>query len=196
MVPILIIFAVFAAILTYYIKKSDTTQAQLKEAFWRKELASNAVRKKDISQLDYITIPFEKIPQKLETSTEREFFSLEGKPMLNLTGISNTDLKLQYGTANLNILSEYDTNFLEFVTILPQYTMELTEAGQKETAQLLLEFAVACKADSKAIYTQLADIYEQEGQSQRIKELLEKAQGLPVLTRQLIEKELTARMER
>ena len=121
MFPFLTIFLVFIAILTYYLKKNDSAQAKIEEDFWNKERKANAVRKQDISKLDYITIPLEKIPQPLQTPCEEALFTLAKKPMLNLTGISNTDLKLQYGTANLTILSEYDNNFSEMVALLPEY---------------------------------------------------------------------------
>lgn len=160
MFPFLAIFVVFCLILTFYIRKNDTAQKKVQDDFWEKERRSNAVRKKDISKLDYITIPLDKIPVKLHTSTEEALFSLAEKPMLNLVGISNTDLKLQYGTANLEILAEYDTNFLDFVAILPDYTAELIEAGEKETALMLLEFAVSVNADSRKIDRQLAALKE------------------------------------
>lgn len=161
MFPFLAIFIVFCLVLNYYIRKSDSSQKKVQDEFWEKELRSNAVRKKDISKLDYITIPLDKIPAKLCTSTETKLFSLAEKPMLNLSGISNTDLKLQYGTANLEVLAEYDTNFLDFVALLPDYTAELIEAGELDTAKMLLEFAVSVNADSRRIDKQLAELNEE-----------------------------------
>ena len=70
MFPFLAIFIIFCIILTYYIKKGDSSQKEVMENFFEKERLSNGVRKKDISQLNYITIPLEKIPQKLESLTE------------------------------------------------------------------------------------------------------------------------------
>lgn len=160
MFPFLAIFIVFCLILNFYIRKNDSEQQKVQDAFWEKELRSNAVRKKDISKLDYITIPLDKIPVKLCTSTETKLYALAEKPMLNLTGISNTDLKLQYGTANLEILSEYDTNFLDFVSLVPDYAAELIDAGEKEAALMLLEFAVSVNADSRKIDRQLAALKE------------------------------------
>lgn len=161
MFPFLAIFVIFCLTLTFYIRKNDTAQQKVQDEFWEKERASNAVRKKDISKLDYITIPLDKIPVKLETSTEKAIFELAKKPMLNFVGISNTDLKLKYGTANLEILTEYENNFLDFVSLLPDYTTELIEAGEKDAARMLLEFAVNVNADSRKIERQLATITEE-----------------------------------
>ena len=161
MFPFLIIFIVFCLVLHFYIRKGDNSQQKVMDDFLEKERKSNAIRRKDISKLDYITIPLDKIPVKLESSTEKAIFALAEQPMLNLVGISNTDLKLEYGTANLEILTKYENNFLDFVALLPDYAAELSEAGEKETALMLLEFAVSVNADSRKIDNQLAALKEE-----------------------------------
>ena len=192
MFPFLAIFIVFCIVLTYYIRKGDSSQKKVMDDFWEKERQANAIRKKDISKLDYITIPLEKIPQKLCTSVETSFFALAEKPMLNLTGISNTDLKLEYGTANLAILSEYDENFIDMVALLPAYVSELLEAGQTETAQMLLEFAVDVKADSRILYQQLATLYKDTQLEDKIQNIWKASETLPELTKKAIQKDLSS----
>lgn len=186
MFPFLAIFITFCLILTYYIRKNDADQQKIQDEFWEKERLANTVRKKDISKLDYITIPFEKLPVKLDTSTEKKLYALSDKPMLNLTGISNTDLKLAYGTANINILSEYDTNFSDFVSLLPEYVEELLDAGHTDAAQFLLEFAIDCNADSRKIYEQLATIYKTQNNSDKLQVLFQQAEQLPELTKKAV----------
>ena len=112
--------------------------------------------------------------------------------MLNLTGMTNTDLKLQYGAANLEALSEYDNHFTTFVQTVPVYAKELTEAGQTKEAQALLEFAVSCRADSRSIFTQLADLYRQSGQADLIHGLIDSAEKLPSLDGPVIAEKLKA----
>lgn len=192
MFPFLAIFIIFCIILTYYIKKGDSSQKEVMETFFEKERLSNGVRKKDISQLNYITIPLEKIPQKLESLTEKEFFSFSEKTMLNLSGISNTELKLQYGTANLDILSEYDSNYTDMIALLPKYIEELLDAGMVDTAQMLLEFAIETKADSRILYKQLLSIYQETKQLDKIDHLILISNELPEITRNLIQKDLSS----
>ncbi len=192
MFPFLAIFITFCLVLTYYIRKNDADQQKVQDDFWEKERLSNAVRKKDISKLDYITIPFEKILVKLDTSTEKKMFEFAEKPMLNLTGISNTDLKLNYGTANINILSEYDTNFSDFVALLPEYVNELQEANQTDTAQMLLEFAINYNADSRKIYEQLAAIYKEQNKTEKLDELYTASEQLPELTKKAVQNMLSS----
>ena len=192
MFPFLAIFIIFCIVLTYYIKKGDSSQKEIMENFFEKERLSNGVRKKDISQLNYITIPFEKIPHKLDTSVEKDFFAFSEKTMLNLAGISNTELKLQYGTANLDVLSQYDTNYMDMIALLPKYVEELLAAGDTSTAQALLEFAIETRADSRIIYKQLLSIYKETQQMDKVDYLLTVSNDLPELTRNLIQQDLSS----
>lgn len=195
MLPFLTIFIVFCIVLTYYIKKSDNAQQKAMDEFWEKEHQSNAVRKKDISNLNYITIPFDKIPVKLNTDTEEKLIALSEKPMLNLTGLSNTDLKLAYGTANLEILSSYDLNFTNMVALLPEYVSELLDAGQTQDARMLLEFAIECNADSRRLYQQLASIYVEANEPNKLVWLSEHAESLPEFTKKAVIKDLSIFMQ-
>lgn len=191
MFPFLTIFIIFCLTLGYYIKKNDNSQKDIMDEFFEKERLANSVRKKDLSQLTYISIPLDKIPYRLDTDIEKKFLSFSEKTMVNLEGISNTDLKLQYGTANLKVLTEYDTNYLDMIALLPEYTGELQQAGYTDAAQFLLEFAIETKANSVKIYRQLLSIYKESGQNEKIPHLLESSATLPKLTRSLIEKDLS-----
>lgn len=191
MLPFLTILIVFCILLTYHIKKNDGVQQQVMGEFLEKERQSNAVRKKDISKLDYIIIPLDKIPAQLHTDTEQKLFALAEKPMLNLGGRSNTDLKLTYGTANLDILSQYDTHFTDMVALLPVYAKELQDAGYGQAACELLEFAIDCNADSRKIYQMLADIYLENHESEKLLWLKEQAQKITSdTTKQVVLKDL------
>ena len=111
--------------------------------------------------------------------------------MVNFGGISNTELKLQYGTANLERLSEYDTNYMDMIALLPKYIEELLDSGETATAQMLLEFAIETKADSRILYKQLSSIYKASNQLDKINHLVSLSQDLPEMTRTLIQKDLS-----
>lgn len=192
MFPFLFLFLIFLVLLSYYIKKGNANQQKVINNFLEKEQAANHARKQDISKLDYITIPWDKLPKYIETPSKKAFWELQDKPLLNLTGISNTDLKLQYGVSNLDILSEYDANFTEMVSLLPNYAKELMEQGYISQAKDLLEFGVSCHADSRKIYFLLADIYTQLGETDKISILIDKAQELPELTRHAVINQLSS----
>lgn len=73
--------------------------------------------------------------------------------------MTNTDLKLKYGILNFKKLSEYDDNFTKFVSMLPDYYNRLTEAGYESLGNELLELAVEQGADSKNVYSLLANAF-------------------------------------
>lgn len=173
MFPIFTIcFGIFLVVLNYRIRKGYTHQNEVENEFWERERQANLTRRQDISNLDYINIPEDLFPMNLHTDTENEIASLRNVKLLNLTGLSNTDLKLQYGVQNLEELSEYDDNFTKFVRLLPNYVDELLAAEQWDDAKRLLEFAVKHKADSKAIFCQLARIYKEDCQEDKIQHLI------------------------
>jgi Flp pilus assembly protein TadD len=178
MIIALAILIIVSVALHQAIRKNNDAQQSAKDRFWRREQAANFTRRKDISNLNYLTIPLEKIPQNLHTEAENTLVRLSACQMLNLTGKSNTDLKLEYGAANLETLSGFDDNFTEFVRTVPVYARELIDNGQTTEAQELLELAVSYQADASAVYTTLADLYTQAGQSSRIDSLVEQVNSL------------------
>ena len=112
--------------------------------------------------------------------------------MLNLAGITNTELKLTYGAANLDELSEYDDNFTQFVQAVSTYGTELAEAGQMDDARALLELAVSYHADAANIYTTLAKIYQDAGQSDKIQDLIQSASAINTIASKMITEKLQA----
>lgn len=186
-VPIFTVcFIAFIAILTYQLKSTTAKQDELNEKFWDREREANSTRRKDISNLDYITIPDELFPMNLNSDVENTFAALREKKLLNLTGISNTDLKLTYGVQNLEVLTEYDNNFTEFVRLVPLYAKELIASDQEDLAVKLLEFAVSKNADSKSIYVLLADIYLAKGNVAQINSLVNSASEITSLSQKPI----------
>lgn len=191
--PYFTIFAViFIVVFTIKNRSNTRKQADVNDAFWDKELKANATRKQDISQLDYITIPLDIFPLNLHTASEDKIKALSEEKILNLTGISNTDLKLTYGVANLEFLGECDANYADLIFAIGAYATELIENGQKEDAQKILEYAISIKADSGIIYTTLASIYKQNGQTDRIIDLIDAISKTDTLSQKTIIEKLNA----
>lgn len=180
----------FVVILRIFITKGNRSQQDVEENFWEREREANFTRRKDISNLNYLTIPLEKIPQNLHTDAENTLVHLASCRMLNLSGKTNTDLKLEYGAANLDELSSYDENFAKFENAVSTYSEELVEAGQTDAARELLELAISYQSEKSNIYTQLADIYKQSGDTSKIQELLSNAESLNSFSKNLISEKL------
>ena len=156
-VPILTICIIaFLVVLNIRIRKSNRQQQNAEEAFWERENRANATRKQDVSNLPYITIPKEIILSNIGTDSEKKLSNLSEKQILNLTGLTNTDLKLEYGVANLEFLSSCDEHFTELVTALTDYSKDLLDRDMNNEARSVLEYAVSVQADAKPLYIRLA----------------------------------------
>ena len=111
--PILASLIIFVSILSGLRKRHTKETQNAKQLFWDKELAANNVRKKPLDDLNYITIPLDTLPTQVMRDNERvlEYISiietLSTEKIVNFNGITNTDLKLTYGTANITALSAY-----------------------------------------------------------------------------------------
>lgn len=179
--PILLAFVVLFAIWINYQIRRTSQITPAKEDFWKRETQANFTRKADISSLNYISIPFHDLPFSLEyenyslpadiedsikleiQSYEKVILSLKDKKMINLTGYSNTDLKLAYGAANLPFLMQYDENFSKLSRALSKWGKLLFEIGAFSEAEKVLEFALSSKCDIEEVFFILATLYRQKG---------------------------------
>lgn len=188
---ILVIFLVFIVWLAVRIRQTSKKEKDMEKNFWIMENQANQTRKQNISNLDYIKIDLEKLPLYQSEDTvlkncEETITELSEKQILNLTGISNTELKMQYGVANLNILSECDENFTQLIRCLNNWGVRLSELDMVQDAITVYEYAVKCRTDITATYLSLAHLYLEHGQSGKIRELTKTASTLTSLSRKTI----------
>lgn len=195
-IPFLASLFIFLLVLGRTLKKSTRTMEKEKESFWQKERAANSVRKKPLDNLDYITIPMDQLPTEVhkEDSVVQEcvetLITLTGCKIVNLTGISNTDLKLTYGTANITVLTEYDQSYTLLVTTLQKWADKLYALDDISSAKTVLEYAVSINSDVTKTYMMLADIYNSQGASERITELITTASKLTTPSGKIILRKL------
>ena len=178
-------------------RTSRKTEEQ-EASFCEKELQSNNVRKKSLENLEYIHIPFDLLPfgtagdDKTLQDAENELTALKDEKIVNLTGISNTDLKLEYGTANITPLTQYDQNYTALVCSLQKWGQALYDLGRFEDAAKVLEFAVKTRSDITATYRLLIDLYKtklglnEEEIQRKLDGLVPIAKNLNSLSRQTI----------
>ena len=183
-IPIFAIFIVFVVWLTYELHKANRKDEASRNAFWEKERLANSTRRKPLDDLAYITIPFEKLPTDLyaEENPVKEYLqilhSISESPIVNLTGISNTDLKLQYGAPNIDLLTKYDQNYTMLARTLQQWASFLYEKGNVPQAKEVLEFAISTGTDISGTYKLLCQIYKEENTPDKIKSLYPAAESL------------------
>lgn len=191
-------FVTALAIFSFLIRRSGKQNIKATQLFWEKENKANATRKKSLDNLDYITIPDEVLYlQPLFMTAEIESYlqdlrSLSQEKIVNLTGISNTDLKLAYGTANITVLSEYDFHYTTMVTTLQKLAECLVKEGEDQSAITVLEFAVSTRTDVSKSYTLLASLYQQHGDQKKIDFLIQTAQKLNSIMKDSIVRSLKA----
>jgi tetratricopeptide (TPR) repeat protein len=163
--------------------KSEKHNEESARTFWEKERDANFVRKKDISNLPYITIPLDTLPfhdtdNSNITMYQDTIKKLAEKKILNLSNQTNTELKLQYGAANLPFLMDCDTRYTELIKTLQLWGKTLFDSNNPQDAKIVLEFAIACKTDIAASYSLLGDIYALTNNTEQIKSLLESAKEI------------------
>ena len=190
--------AVFIIITIYIaIRRSSAMRSEQKvwNDFREREQEANWTRKQDISNLAYIKLPLSDLPlgkfdDEVLSSYESALRDLSTQPICNLNGISNTDLKLRYGAANLNALSQCDTNYSTLVSLLANYGEKLFELSHPEESKQVLEYSLSLGSDIGKAYELLATIYEYEGQPEKINALYESAEKITSIRRNSILRKL------
>ena len=182
--PFFASFIIFIVWLTYELSKSRRTAEKERNAFWEKEAQANRTRRKSLENLNYITIPFDSLPMDIMKEDaavaqyQETLLSLADSPIVNFTGISNTDLKLTYGAPNIDLLTRYDQNYTTLVCILQKWAEKLYESGYITEAVRIMEFAVSTDTDVSGTYRLLASVYSAGGETEKMEALKERAEHL------------------
>lgn len=177
-------FLLFSIVFFFARKRASRIEEARDREFWDREKRANFVRRKSLDGLDYITIPDELLNMKPAVTTEtlnaciRELNDLSEYQIVNLTGYTNTDLKLAYGTANITILSDFDLHYTNLVTLLQKLAELLHENNEDALAAATLEFAVSTGTDVSKSYYLLADLYQEAGTPEKIGALISHAQKI------------------
>ena len=183
---ILICIILFVLWLSYERKKVDKSSKKKSEEFWKREHESNLTRRKDLSNLDYITINYENLPFFENVDSEIQYvqdqlIKLKDEKIVNLSGLSNTDLKLTYGSANINELSLYDQNYTLLVRNLNKWAQLLYAQNKIAETKQVLEYAISIGSDISQSFLTLATIYLDEGNLECLQSLKEKAEQIKIL---------------
>ena len=192
-------FIIILVVIQLYIKKSDTSQKNNIKKFWEREQKANATRKKDISTLKYIewdtTLPVKEnntlLSDILKNNPEADsaynkIISVKDKNIINLTEYSNTDLKLKYGVANLEALTEYEDNYTLLIKNLAVLGHILKEQDDITDATHYLEYSISIGSDIRSCYADLKDIYISQNHTDKIDKLRQYASLINSVNKELI----------
>ncbi len=177
MFPFLTGFMILIIVLAVLRARATRSEKERTDAFWEKENAANSARKVDLSTISYYEFHPEGLPAAPEqnpdlTDAYDAIMAASQKQMLNLNGISNTDLKLTYGPQNLDALTTYGDHFSELEEALLSYGTLLHEEGYLKESIAVLEKGILLPTDLTQNYIRLADYYEEAGKSTKKTDLL------------------------
>ena len=184
--PIFGCFLIFIVWLTYELRKSRRKMNEQTSSFWEKEAAANLTRRVSPDSLPYIQIPLDRFPigkyqDSVLSTCESTLQSLSTKKILNLTGKTSTELKAEYGPANLSLLDECDMNYTELVKTIASYGSRLHELNHDQESITVLEFGIAILTDICSNYKLLAMLYAKQGEHDKIEGLIQTAEQLDSL---------------
>ncbi len=164
--PFFTTFIIFVILTQFFMRRSSNKEQYDNDSFWEKESKANSTRRKSLDALSYITIPMDKLPFGKMPDDEEVLFCekavqrLSEQKIVNLTGFTNTDLKLKWGAPNMPALTNYDQNYTTLVTSLQKWGQLLYDAAHYEDALTVLEFALSTRTDVTSTYRLLLDMYQ------------------------------------
>lgn len=182
--PFFASFLVLCAIFYHNRKKADRSHAKIMQDYFKRENEANNTRKQPLDDLEYIKIDLSKLPTQAYDDDDlikeciKDITRLCEESIVNFTGLTNTDLKLKYGPANLPFLQQCDLNYTQLVRILNTWANRLFELNDHDSALIVSEYAISLKADISNIYYMASDIYIEKGTPEKILSLIEIAEEL------------------
>ena len=192
-------FIIILIVIQLYLKKSTRSGSERSKKYWEREQKANSTRKQDISSLNYVkwddSLPAidnsQNLADILNNSPEalkayNNIQSLKTEPMLNLSEYSNTDLKLKYGVANLDTLTQYEDSYTSFIKSLSELGHILIEQQDITDATAFLEYAVRIGSDIRLTYTDLYALYSEAENASKIRQLRQYASLIKSVNKDLI----------
>ena len=194
--PFFASFLVLCAVFYHNRKKADRSHAKIMQDYFNRENEANNTRKQPLDDLEYVKIPLDTLPTDVCLDDDiikecvEDLRKLADESIVNFTGMTNTDLKLRYGPANLPFLQQCDLNYTQLVRILNTWGTKLMELDQTDTALKVFEYAINTRADVSNIYYMTADIYKERNETDKIRHLIECAETLNSVLKDHIIKKL------
>jgi hypothetical protein len=167
----------------FFRNRTSRREQDTQDRFWERENLANSTRKQSLDNLSYINIPLTDFPigiydDSIIKEQESLLTSLAQKKIVDLDAYSNTDLKLMYGSGNLETLTEYGENYDSMCRAIVDYGSALIDAGHTDDALPVLLFGISSGSDISSNYILLGKIYREKKDDEHFNELLELARGL------------------
>ena len=181
-IPVFGLVMIFVIWLSYEIKKHTKADKQAEKDFWERERQADSVRRKSTSDVIYITVDESFLPADRGTP-DSELYSLcnrilnfSDKKIADLSSMTNTELKENYGTANFTALSEADNNFTALVPLLGRLCELLYEEGRLAEAETAAKYCVSIGVMTYPVLYTLGSIYSIVSDNDKLIELIKTAE--------------------
>ena len=185
--PFLTVFIIFLVVTYARREMISKRQREREEAFWAREEEAEHTPAKNLSEIETIKVPLSSLPIGAVDDDdlmliEEELAALSKRPILNVNGMTNTDIKLTYGTANFDAVSQMGENFDRLIMLLCDYAKELIQGGHNEEAIAVLEYGAEIGSDISANYVLLGECYHSLEKDEALTRLKERvaASELPL----------------
>lgn len=182
--PVFFVVITLTILLIHNIRRSDRIIKKKQDEYWTREITANSTRRKSLDTVDYIVIPYNDFPMELEYDDPQikeyvdQINELKGHQIANFTGLTNTDLKLEYGAPNITHLTRCDNDFTILARTLDGWAARLHELGHDEEALTILDFAVKCRSDVSSTFYLAARLYSEREDYKKIAWLKRQAESL------------------
>jgi len=167
---VLVFLLITIVVIQIRLQKSTRLDQASKEEFWEKEQQSLVVRKKAFHAEDFIQVPEDGLelrkPSKLDQGDQLYYSQLiqtnrqlEQEDMMNFSHLSNTDLRIRYGTANQTIVAENEANYNNYLNNLAKLADIYKKYDDDSQAIAILERCIAMNSDTSKHYLALGELY-------------------------------------
>ena len=183
-----ILFLTFLFLWIYNLRKRQKTYEAERQAFWNKEQESLVVRKKDIPaelyfqpdirQLQFPELTPEHSGQAKYQKLKKQLNDSVHLPMLSLSDLTNTEIRLSFGTANQPIITQAEENYSAYLGFLYDYALFAKEQQWIDEAIAALEEAIRLKSDISKHFMLLGDLYQISSNPFGIQKLLILAEAI------------------
>ena len=187
--PLFTTIVVGSAFIWIYMKVTTKNAGFNAEAFLEREREANNVRKQPLTDLEYVELNYDNLPVQAPAPNEMiaelqdRLSNMCNLKCVNLTGITNTDLKFKYGVANLALLTEYDQNFTNLSRTIYELGHEYAAIGDTDRAISFFELGIRIKTDISNNFIELAKLYKETSQIGKINSLIASAENIRSLTK-------------
>jgi hypothetical protein len=195
-------FAIVLLLLNFRLKRLTREEHKAKVAFWQKERESLSVRKQsfslddyihpDITRLQFPILELEGYDQLLFDSLTKKIDALSRKDMMNFSQLTNTEIRLRFGTANQTVIENNEHNYTSFIKALAEYGKLMEQHGEFNEAKNAFEICIALHSEYSQHYLSLAGLYAMEKNEEAFQQLCEKASLIDATIQSKIQDKLRA----